>query len=179
MFQAEIAGGRLTPSNEFPSAGDNSYVEVLIADGHEPFRRSLRSAVESRPDCRVCGEAANSSEVLGKARRLRPDVIIINSAMPLFRELQAANELHRDLPEMTVITVNHEANGAPGSESGSHTDYARTQTTERDLNHLAATLGWIAEGKRSRESGLDKTLADTFPCSDPLSSIPNPHLQGW
>jgi hypothetical protein len=34
------------------------------------------------------------------------------------------------------------------------------------------------EVEDGREYGLDSTLAETFPCSDPLSSIPNPHLQG-
>ncbi len=33
----------------------------------------------------------------------------------------------------------------------------------------------VAEVEDRREYGLDSTLAETFPCSDPLSSIPNPH----
>lgn len=33
-------------------------------------------------------------------------------------------------------------------------------------------------GERNRELGLDRTLAETFPCSDPLSSIPDPHFEG-
>jgi hypothetical protein len=34
-----------------------------------------------------------------------------------------------------------------------------------------------AENEAGREHGLDRTLGETFPCSDPLSSIPNPHLE--
>ncbi len=37
----------------------------------------------------------------------------------------------------------------------------------------------INESRKLRESGLDKTLADTFPCSDAFSSIPDPVLKGW
>ncbi len=35
----------------------------------------------------------------------------------------------------------------------------------------------IAEDEDGRDHGLDRTLGETFPCSDPLSSIPNPHLE--
>lgn len=36
---------------------------------------------------------------------------------------------------------------------------------------------WVADVEHGREFGLDSTLEETFPCSDPLSSIPNPQLQ--
>ncbi len=39
----------------------------------------------------------------------------------------------------------------------------------------ACTINAVAEVEERREYGLDSTLAETFPCSDPLSSLPNPH----
>jgi len=42
--------------------------------------------------------------------------------------------------------------------------------------YRASALANVAELEHRREYGLDSTLAETFPCSDPLSSIPNPDL---
>ena len=153
-------------------------LEILIADSRDSFMRSLRSAMESRLDCRVCGEAANGVEVVEKARQLRPNVIIMNSSMPGFSGRQTTNEIHRELPEATVIMVSSDSADEFESRPGSHSDPARTQTTERDLGQVFVALR-IAEAEKRREQGLDKTLEDTFPCSDPLSSIPNPSLQSW
>lgn len=136
----------------------------------------MRSAIESRRDLRVCGEAANGTEVVEKARLLRPDVII-NSAMCDFVGLQTTNEIHRELPETAVVLIGEDSSFASESWSESH-EPARKQITERDLGEVSAAPQGTAEAKR-REGGLDKTLADTFPCSDPLSSIPNPRLQSW
>jgi quercetin dioxygenase-like cupin family protein len=56
---------------------------------------------------------------------------------------------------------------------------------ERDIPHdveasvdsaFLLTIAWPSSSRRFRELGLDKTLADTFPCSDALSTIPNPEL---
>lgn len=137
----------------------------------------MRSAIESRRDLRVCGEAANGTEVVEKARLLRPGVIIMNSAMCDFVGLQTTNEIHRELPETAVVLIGDDSSFASESWSESH-EPARKQITERDLGEVSAAPQGIAEAKR-REGGLDKTLADTFPCSDPLSSIPNPRLQSW
>ena len=155
----------------------NSAFEILIADGDEPFRRTLRSAIESRPDWRVCGEAVNGIDVLEKAKALRPDVVILDSAMPGFGGLQVANGIRRELPRTAVIVMSRDSAVTSEVQSGSYSDPVGIMTTERDFGRVSAALRRFVEVRRRRENGLDKTLADTFPCSDPLSSIPNPHLQ--
>ena len=155
----------------------NAIIEILIADGDEPFRRTLRCAIESRPDWRVCGEAVNGIDVLEKAKVLRPDVVILDSAIARFGGLQVANGIHRELPRTAVLIMSGDLAVPSEVQSGSFSDSAGIMTTERDFGRVSAALRRIVEVRRRREDGLDKTLADTFPCSDPLSSIPNPHLQ--
>ena len=153
----------------------NASFEILIADGDETFRRTLTSAIEC-PDWRVCGEAVNGIDVLEKIKVLRPDVVILDSAMPHFGGFQVANGIHRELPGTIVIIMSRDLAVIPEVRTGPYSDPAIIMTTQRDSRRVSAALRRIVEVRRRREDGLDKTLADTFPCSDPLSSIPNPHL---
>lgn len=73
-----------------------------------------------------------------------------------------------------LLTIAWPALGGTGLELGaSRHESARAKSSRQPTK----VIRWD-EGRLSRERGLDKTLADTFPCSDALSSIPDPYLRG-
>lgn len=79
-------------------------MRVLIADDHGLFRDGLRSLLEAR-GVDVVGEARNGREAIDLVRKLRPDVVLMDLAMPEFNGLDATRLLTAEFPEVKVIVV--------------------------------------------------------------------------
>ena len=80
-------------------------LKVLLADDHKMVREGLRLLINSQPDMRVVGEAANGREVLIKARELKPDVVVMDLSMPELNGLQATEQLQLQAPEIKVVAI--------------------------------------------------------------------------
>lgn len=80
-------------------------VRILIVDDHELVRRGLRSILATRPEWEICGEAADGSDAIEKARELKPDVVLLDITMPHMNGLDAARIIRRDLPRAKVIIL--------------------------------------------------------------------------
>jgi DNA-binding NarL/FixJ family response regulator len=74
---------------------------VLLADDHRLLREAFARLLE--PDCEVVGAVGDGRDLLDAAPRLRPDVVVLDVAMPLMNGLDAARELKRVMPEVKVI----------------------------------------------------------------------------
>lgn len=78
-------------------------MSILIVDDHQGERTVIRAAVEGFTNFRVCGEASNGTEAIQRAKELRPDLIIMDLAMPLMNGLEAASILKNELPGVPVV----------------------------------------------------------------------------
>ena len=80
-------------------------VRILIVDDHELVRRGLRSILVTRPEWEICGEAADGTNAIEKARELRPDIVLLDITMPRVNGLDAARIIRRDVPRTKVIIL--------------------------------------------------------------------------
>jgi DNA-binding NarL/FixJ family response regulator len=68
-------------------------ISVLIVDDQDLVREGLRMLLEAEPDLRVVGEAGNGSQALAQARRLDPDVVLMDVRMPEMDGIEATAKL--------------------------------------------------------------------------------------
>jgi DNA-binding NarL/FixJ family response regulator len=76
---------------------------ILIVDDQDGERKVIRAAVEGFTEYRVCGEATNGTDAIRRAKELKPDLIIMDLAMPLMNGLEAASVLKNELPNTSVV----------------------------------------------------------------------------
>lgn len=80
-------------------------IKVLIADDHPVVRRGLESMLTGNEGIEVVGEAQDGQSTLRTARRLQPDVILLDIRMPDTSGLDIAHELRQSLPETKIIVL--------------------------------------------------------------------------
>ncbi len=74
---------------------------VLLADDDRLLREALSQLLE--PSCDVVGTAPDGRALVAAAAQLRPDIVVLDAALPLLNGLDAARQLRRDLPGIKVI----------------------------------------------------------------------------
>jgi DNA-binding NarL/FixJ family response regulator len=80
-------------------------IRVLIADDHAIVRDGVRALLALSEDITVVGEAANGQQAVELARALRPDVILMDIAMPGLGGLEATIEIRKDNPEARILVL--------------------------------------------------------------------------
>ena len=84
---------------------------VLVADDNPMIRKMLCQLFECEDDYDICAEAKNGEEAIELALKLRPDLIILDFAMPVLNGLGAARILKKIMPEVPVILFTQHATG--------------------------------------------------------------------
>jgi NarL family two-component system response regulator LiaR len=90
---------------------------VLLVDDSDFERVIIRSAVEGLTNFQVCGEASNGVEGIEKAVELKPDLVVMDLAMPLLNGLEAATVLKTTMPGLPVVLLTLYADQIQGLKS--------------------------------------------------------------
>lgn len=78
-------------------------LRILIVDDSTPVRRALRTCLELTPTWKVCGEAENGQAGIEMVRSARPDIVLLDYAMPGMNGLEAARQIAKDAPESVMF----------------------------------------------------------------------------
>lgn len=78
-------------------------IRVLLCDDQRLFREGLRTILETEPDFEVVGEAADGNEAVSLARRLRPDLVIMDVRMPRMNGVDATRQIRTYGASQVVI----------------------------------------------------------------------------
>ncbi|MGH9515995.1 MAG: response regulator [Terriglobales bacterium] len=80
-------------------------ISVMLVDDHSLVRRGFRRMLEDEADIRVVGEASDGEEAVKLARSLKPQVIVMDCALPGINGLQATRKILQLLPETLVLML--------------------------------------------------------------------------
>src|SRR6266850_195051 len=87
-------------------------ITVLLAQDHQIVREGFRSLLKHERDIAVVGEAETGRQAVQLTRKLRPEVVVMDIAMPLLNGLEATRQIHTDFPDTKVLILSAHSDDA-------------------------------------------------------------------
>ncbi|MBI4259443.1 MAG: response regulator transcription factor [Actinobacteria bacterium] len=135
-------------------------MRVLLADDHALFRAGIASLLRAW-DIEVVGQAGDGQEALEQARRLRPDVILMDIAMPGSSGLEATRLIKAEMPEVQIVmvTVSHDDKDLFEAIKSGARGYLLKDMSGEDFGEM---LSAIAAGEAPLSPGLATKILKEF-----------------
>ncbi len=110
-------------------------MRILLADDHGIVRRGMRALLDSEEGLEVVGEAANGREALKGIETLRPDLAILDVAMPMLNGIEVTAQAMKTFPDLKVIILSMYADEAyvVRALTAGARGYLLKEATEEDL----------------------------------------------
>jgi len=80
-------------------------IKILIADDHKILRQGIRSLLASQEDFEVVAESSDGSETVKETLKHKPDVVLMDIAMPNLNGFEATRQIRKKLPEIKVLVL--------------------------------------------------------------------------
>jgi two-component system, NarL family, nitrate/nitrite response regulator NarL len=87
-------------------------ITVLLAEDHTIVREGFRKMLELEDDIEVVGEAQDGRQTVALAKKLRPDVVLMDIAMPLLNGLEATRQILKEIPATRVLILSAHSDDA-------------------------------------------------------------------
>ncbi|WP_397382592.1 response regulator [Prosthecobacter sp.] len=87
-------------------------INVLLAEDHQIVREGLRAMLNLEPDIKVIGEAENGRQAVELVNKVRPDVVVMDIAMPLLNGMEATRQILQAFPGTKVLILSAHSDDA-------------------------------------------------------------------
>jgi DNA-binding NarL/FixJ family response regulator len=117
-------------------------LRILIADEHYLKRYGLKSLLEGHPGWTICAEASTGSEAASLAKRLKPDIAILDISMPELNGLEATKKIRADSPntEILILSVHYSQQLIQEILDAGARGYILESDSDRDLVTAVETI---------------------------------------
>jgi DNA-binding NarL/FixJ family response regulator len=141
---------------------------VLLVDDHSLVRRAFRRMLEDAPDIRVVGEANDGPSAILAAQRLRPDVVVMDFALPGMMGGEATQNVIDAVPTTTVLIVSmhSEPSYVRAALDAGASGYLLKSAVELDL---AEAVRMIAAGRQVLDARIARPPSIGDPATRPLT----------
>jgi len=136
-------------------------IQIVLADDHVVMRNGLRLLLERQPDFEVTGEAGDGRTTVEICEAKRPDVVVLDIAMPQLNGIEAARQISAKLPQTAVVVLSMHSDEAyvlRALKAGARA-YLLKDSAEADL---IAAIRAVSEGKAFFSPSISKMLMDDY-----------------
>ncbi len=136
-------------------------LRLLLGDDHTLMRHGLRKILEERPEWEVVAEVGDGREAVRKCVALKPDVAVLDVAMPLLNGIDATQQIVRKVPETKVLVLSmysDEAYVTRALQAGA-TGYMLKDSAGKDL---LKGIGSVAAGQAYFSPAIARLMLDDY-----------------
>jgi len=136
-------------------------IHILLADDHNVMRAGLKLLLESHAGFKVISEASDGNQAVENTLRTRPEVVVLDIAMPKLSGIEAAQRISAQLPQTAIIILSmHSDEGyvLRALKSGAR-GYLLKDSAESDL---IQAIKAVSEGKAFFSPEISKVLAEDY-----------------
>src|ERR671913_1795856 len=138
-----------------------SRLRILLADDHTVVRQGLRKILEDRPQWEVVAEAADGREAVRQAEEVKPDVAIVDVAMPLLNGIETTRQIARKSPTTRILVLSMHSDEAYVNQilKAGATGYLLKDSADVDLLPAVAA---VSAGKSFFSPAVARLMLDDY-----------------
>ncbi len=138
-----------------------SRLRILLADDHTVVRQGLRKVLDDRPEWEVVAEAGDGREAVRQAEQHKPDIAILDVAMPLLNGIETTRQITRRVPGTRVLVLSMHADEAYVTQmlQAGAAGYLLKDSADVDLIQAVSE---VAKGKSFFSPAIARVMLDDY-----------------
>jgi DNA-binding NarL/FixJ family response regulator len=136
-------------------------IRVVLADDHNLVRAGLRALLEELPDVEVVAESADGREALAAVLALRPDIILLDIAMPGLNGLESAARMLKEAPGTRVVILSMHSNESYIAQA-LKVGVAGYVLKDAFADELPLIIRSVSRGETYLSSGISKQVVEAL-----------------